>query len=208
MTESELKKLERATFRAVADSGLWDLLLACAVAMLAIAPLLSPHLGDFWASAVFVPFWVGVWLVIRAVHARVVQPRVGRVEFSSWRKRRLGSLAIVMLVANLLALAGGVFAATRPTVGQTHIVPLTAALVLLIGFSTASFLLEIPRVFGYGLLMAAAFPLGEALFQRGYVSHHGFPAVFGTCAVAIFVSGIVRFVRFLPEPHPHPGGDP
>lgn len=208
MTENELKKLERATFRAVADSGLWDLLLACVVAMLAIAPLLSPRLGDFWASAVFVPFWVGVWLVVRAVHARVVQPRVGRVEFSSRRMRRLGSLAIVMLAANLLALAGGIFAATRPMVEQTHLVPLSAALVLLIGFSTAAFLLEIPRVFGYGLLIAGAFPLGEALFQAGYVSHHGFPAVFGACAVAIFVSGIVRFVRFLPEPHPHPGGDP
>ena len=71
---------------------------------------------------------------------------------------------------------------------------------ILVGFSLASFLLEIPRVFFYGLLLAVAPIVGEALFVRGYASHHGFPIVFGVSSCVILVSGIVRFVRFLPPP--------
>ena len=72
--------------------------------------------------------------------------------------------------------------------------------------ATVAFFLEIPRVFAYGILLAASPLVGEALFLRGYASHHGFPVVFGVSAVAILVSGIVRFVRFLPPPQRGMGG--
>jgi len=212
MTENELKRLERSTYRAAADSGLWDMILACVVAMLAVGPLLSTRLGDFWTSALFVPFWAGALVAVRIVQARVVTPRLGVVDFSSRRKRRLASLGVVMLVVNLVALALGIVAAARAPSGQTQMVPLFLSLIFLVGLSTAAFFLEIPRVFAYGILLATAPPVGEALFQRGYASHHGSPVVFGVCAVAILLSGIVRFVRFLPPPRrqtdPNAGGGP
>lgn len=200
MTEGDLKRLERATFRAAADSGLWDMFLAAVISMLAIAPLLSSRLGDFWSSAVFLPFYAVALLAIRTVQARIVRPRVGVVELAPSRKRRLGYLATIMLVVNVLALGLGIVAAIRGPTGQTDLVPLTLSLTLLLGFSTAAFFLEIPRVFAYGVLLAAAPPLGEALFQRGLASHHGFPVVFGVSAVVILGSGIIRFLRFLPRP--------
>ena len=51
-----LKEAERKAFRTKYDDGLWDILLGCFFSMFAIAPFLSASLGDFWSSAVFVPF--------------------------------------------------------------------------------------------------------------------------------------------------------
>ena len=207
MTDADLQRIERSTFRSVADSGLWDIVLASLVAMFAIAPLLSGRLGDFWSAAVFLPFFAILLLGIRVVQARVIQPRIGIVEFSRQRLRRLTVLSVVMLVVNIVFFAVGIVAVARAPSLQGPIVPLTMSLMVLVGFSLAAFFLEIPRVFGYGLLLSLAPPIGEILFRRGYASHHGFPIVFGVCATVILVSGVVRFVRFLPPPL-HVNGQP
>jgi hypothetical protein len=198
MNDSDLERMERSTYRAAADSGLWDLFLASIVAMFALAPLLSVPLGDFWASAVFLPVFAVILLAIRIVNVRVIAPRVGVVEFARPRRQRLMLLATVMLVVNVAALIAGIVVAVREPVMQGPIVPLMLSLIVLFGFSVAAFVLQIPRVFLYGLLLAVAPMVGEALFLRGYASHHGFPVVFGVSAVVIAVGGLLRFVRFLP----------
>jgi hypothetical protein len=194
MNDTDLKRIERATFRSVADSGLWDIFLASIVAMLAIAPLLSVHLGDFWSSAVFLPVYAAVILMIRVVQVRVIRPRIGVVEFARPRRQRL------VLLSDVVALIGGFVAFTRGPTVNGHVVSLGLSMVILVGFSAVAFFLEIPRVFFYGLLLAAAPPIGEALFVRGYASHHGFPVVFGVGATVILLCGIVRFIQFLPRP--------
>lgn len=52
-----LKEAERKAFRSKYNDGLWDILLGCFFLMFAVAPYLSPTLGDFWSSVAFVPFW-------------------------------------------------------------------------------------------------------------------------------------------------------
>ena len=200
MLEADLKRIERSTYRSAVDSGLWDLFLASVVAMFAIAPLLSAHLGDFWSAAVFLPVFAAILVMIRVVQDRVIRPRMGTVEFARPRRQRLVTLSVIMLVVNVIALVLGLVVATRAPVVGGDIVPLGMSLALLMGFSVAALLLEIPRVFLYGLLLAIAPPVGEALFRRGAASHHGFPVVFGVCATVILICGIVRFVRFLPPP--------
>jgi predicted small integral membrane protein len=200
MNDVDLRQIERSTYRATMDSGLWDFFLGSIVAMFSIAPLLSVHLGDFWSSAVFFPVFVAELIAIRVVEKRVVEPRVGFVEFARPRRQRMLVFGVMMLVVNVVALVAGVVAATRLPVMNGPIVSFTLSMVILVGFTLASFFLEIPRVFFYGLLLAAAPLVGEALFIRGYASHHGFPIVFGVCTVVILVSGIVRFMRFLPRP--------
>jgi hypothetical protein len=203
VTDDDLKRVERSTFRAAADTGLWDTLLASVFAFLAIGPLLSGRLGDFWSSAVFVPVWAGVYLIIRIVHTRVVVPRVGIIEVGPRRRARLHRFVWIMVAVNVVAFALGIFAATRSTLGQDSetqfVYPLALALTLLSGFSLAAYFLEIPRLFFYGVLVAGAPLVGEGLFQRGYASHHGFPVAFGAAAAIIFVSGLVRFWRVLPR---------
>lgn len=205
--EHDLSLVERATFRATADSGLWDIFLASFFAMFAIAPLLSGRLGDFWSSAVFLPVWAAVYAVIRIVQARVVRPRIGSVRFAAPRRKRLATLAGVMLVLNCVALAAGIVAAGRAPTGGQWVFPIAFSLMLLVGFTLAGWLLQIPRLFLYGLTLAAAPAVGEVLWRRGLASHHGFPLVFGVCAAVILAIGIVRFIRFLP-PRPDTEGNP
>jgi len=205
MTDEDLKEMERSTFRAAADSGLWDILLASVVAMFACAPLLSGQLGDFWSSAVFLPVWAAAYALIRVIQARVVRPRVGSVRFGPARRKRLAWLTAIMLVVNLVALVVGIVAAVRAPAGQLWLFPLAFSGVVLVGFTVAAVVLQIPRLFLYGLLLAAAPVAGEALWQRGLATHHGFPVVFGLCAAVILVCGIARFIRFLP-PRPDTAG--
>ena len=200
MFGTDLKKIERATFRASMDSGLWDILLASVISMLAIAPLLSVHIGDYWSSAVFIPVYAVILVMIRFLTVRVIRPRIGVVELARPRRQRLQTLAVIMLVVNVVALIAGFVAATRAPVVGGPVVSFAMSMVILVGFSLASFMLEIPRFFFYGLMLAVAPLIGEALFIRGYASHHGFPIVFGVSSVVILISGIVRFMHFLPKP--------
>ena len=207
MTENELNRLERATYLATADTGLWDMFLASVVSMLAFAPYLSAPLGDFGASAVFLPVYALLLWGIHLVKVRVIQPRIGIVEYGKPRQKRLKSLGVVMLIVNLVALVLGIVAAYSFPTEQGDIVPLFLSLTLLFGFSTAAFFLGVPRVFFYGLLLAVAPIVGEFLFQRGLATHHGFPIGFGVSALVILVAGIVRFVHFLPPATPGGGGE-
>jgi hypothetical protein len=209
VNNDDLKRVERSTFRAAADTGLWDTFLASFFALFAIAPLLSSRLGDFWSSAIFLPVWAAVYVLIRFVHARVIVPRVGIIEVGSRRRARLRKFVWIMFAVNVVAFAVGIFAATRSTVVQgsvTQIVyPLALAMTLLIGLSLAAYFLEIPRLFFYGVLAAVAPLVGEELFRRGYASDHGYPVAFGSLAAIIFVSGLVRFWRVLPPKVAAPG---
>ena len=65
--EVDLKEAERKVFRSTFQDGLVEIMLGCIVLMFAIGPFLSPYLGDFWSSAVFLPFWAGVFCLLWAV---------------------------------------------------------------------------------------------------------------------------------------------
>ena len=210
MTREDLGKIERSAYRTAMDTGLWDIFLASVFAVFAVAPFLSTRLGDFWSTAVFLPVWLLVYLGIRSVHARVILPRVGTIEVGRKRRARLRGFTWTMLALNVAALAIGAHAAVATSAGSGAMVHLRFSLVLLVGFSVAAYFLEIPRLFFYGVLLAAAPFVGEELFRRGHASHHGFPITFGAASVVIFVSGLVRLHRLLARAATHteaaPGG--
>lgn len=195
MNDLDLVEVERQSFRAGVDTGLWDVMIAAMVSMFSIAPLLSSRLGDFWSSAVFLPVFALVFLLIRFLQARVVAPRLGTARFGQYRQRRLRRFAGVMVVVNVVALAVGVLAAVGVGSAVPWIYPVVPGLVLLLGFSLAAQVLGIPRYFFYGILLIVAPVVGEALWRQGYVSHHGYPLMFGIAAVVIAVTGLVRFQR-------------
>ncbi|MCJ7735369.1 MAG: hypothetical protein MUP11_12585, partial [Anaerolineales bacterium] len=72
--------------------------------MFAIAPLLSKTLGDFWSSAVFLPFWAVVLLGLKEIQKKITRPRIGTVKFGAYRKNRLQKLNWIILGFNLIAL--------------------------------------------------------------------------------------------------------
>jgi len=210
MTDRDLKALEQRTFRTATDDGLWDVLIACVFANLAIAPLLSEDLGDFWSSALLAPIWLAAYLVIWVVRHHIVAPRVGTVRFGSERQQRLRRLGIVLLVVNVIAAGFGVVAFVGVQLNWLDLgdgsiaYPLGLAIVVLIGFSGVAAVTGIHRYYLYGLMLAIAPLVGEWLWREGLVTHHGYPIVFGAAAMIIFLTGVVRFtgiVRSHPLPH-------
>ncbi len=196
MDGTDLKAVERSAFKAAIDTGLWDVFIAAFPAMFAIAPLLSGTLGDFWSSAVFIPFFAGLYLALRIVQERVVVPRVGQVRWGSHRKARLKRFTVAMLAVNVFALVlGGVaFIAMGRGAGSLWMFPVMLGLTVLLGFSFAAYTLGLPRLFLYGLMLAGGPLIGEWLWRQGFASHHGFPVVFGTAAAVIAAVGVIKFV--------------
>ena len=196
-----LKDLEKNVFQKSFQDGLIDIQIGCVLLMFAIAPLLSPYLGDFWSSMIFLPFWGVIYLGVREIRKKIVQPRVGVVEYGTYRKTRQKKLNLVILVFNLLVLALGVasFFNFADLPGWVH--PIRFSAVILVGFSLAGYMLEFPHLYLYGILIALAPLFGEFLYVTYLVPHHGFPITFGFTSLFIILYGLGTFLRLLKE-HP------
>ena len=174
-----LKNAERKVFQATFGDGLWDILIAGFALIFAVAPLISPFLGDFWSSAVFVPFWGMLFLVIWLTRKYVVKPRIGVVKLGKQRIARLKKFGLVMLIVNVMAFVLGLVGVFYFHALSGQIIALIIGLILLTGFSLAAYSLDYPRLYVYGLLFAIAPHVGEWLYSNHGVSHHGFPITFG-----------------------------
>lgn len=212
MDGSDLRDLEQNTFRTVADDGLWDVLVAMIFAMLAVAPLLSEQLGDFWSSAVFLPIWAGVFVGIRMIRRHVVEPRVGTVRFGAQRLRKLRRLSVVLLLVNIASAIAGMAAFFGVQAGWISLgddslaYPLVLFVTCLVGFSAAALITGITRYYAYGLMAAAAPIVGEWLWRNDLATHHGFPIVFGATAVIILGVGIARLLAVVRQHQRRPHG--
>ena len=195
-SQISLKDAERKTFTSAFEDGLWDILIACVLLMLAIGPCLP--WGDFWSSAVFLPFYALVYVGIRLLRKYVVLPRVGLVRFGPAGKSRLRRFNFIVLAINVVALTLGLIAVFHPAaLGWGP--PIGLSLIMLVGFSVAGYSLGFARLYLYGALGALSPIIGEVLYRRLGASHHGFPITFGTMAGIMIVIGLVKFVRLVRE---------
>jgi hypothetical protein len=209
--EISLKEAERKVFTSTFQHGLWDIFIGCFLLQLVIGPFLSRSLGDFWSSAVFLPFWALAFAALWLVKRHVVAPRVGAVRFGAWRKARLRKFNIVSLVVCLVAFALGVLSAVDFAVVPGWMIAARFGLVFLLLFSLAAYFLDFTRLYAYGLLTAASPLVGEWLWVHMGVPHHGYPVVFGISAATALCVGVVKFVRLLhdyPIPTESPSGAP
>ncbi len=199
-----LKDLEKSVFKQSIQDGIIDIQIGAFTLIFAIAPLLSSSLGDFWSSMIFLPFWGLLFLGLRIVRNKMIQPRISKIEFGSYRKKRLSRLNLGILAFNLLALILGVlsFYQVSDLPGWIHTARLS--IVLLVGFSLAGYLLEFTRLFIYGFLAAAAPMIGEYLYQNFSFSHHGFPVTFGVLSSIFIITGIIILIQIF-QKYPLPG---
>ena len=192
-----LKNAERKVFRAAFDDGLWDIIIAGFALQFSVAPLLSHALGDFWSSAIFVPFLGLLFLAIWLIRKYVVKPRTGVVKFGKQRIKRLKKFTLVMVVINVLALILGIIVAFYFHALSGQMIAIIFGLILLTGFSLAAYFLDYPRLYVYGFLLGIAPYIGEWLYSNHGASHHGFPITFGSISGVIFLTGLITFMRFL-----------
>jgi hypothetical protein len=195
--ELNVKEAERKVFRSTFQDGLLEIMLGCVVLMFAIAPFLSPHLGDFWSSAVFVPFWAAVYCLLWVVRRQVVRPRVGVVAFGAWRRTRMLRFNLVMLVAGIAAFVLAILSALSFGDAPGWMYTARFGLIVLIGFSVAAYFLEFAALYLYGALIALALPVGELLWVHLGVPHHGYPISFGLTAAFLILVGLVKLTRLL-----------
>ena len=196
-----LKEMERRAFRSAFQDGLVDIFIGCFISMFAIAPFLSTKLGDFWSSMVFLPIWAIVYLFLWLIRKHVVNPRVGTVNYGSWRKSRIIKFNIIIrsiLVVSLL-LGALSFVQFDSIPGWIHTARFS--LIILIAFSVAAYFLDFTRLYLYGILSAFAPLIGEVLYVYLKAPHHGFPITFGFVSCLIMITGMVLFVRLLRD-HP------
>lgn len=192
-----LKEAERKAFKTKIDDGLWDILLGSYFLMFVAALYLSPSLGDFWSSALLVPGVGLVFLVIWLVRKYIITPRMGMVKFGTARKAKLWRFTIVMLVINSIAFILGI--AAWLTFGQVPGMMISAVfgLTLLVSFSIGAYFLDIARLYVYGLVSGFAPIVGEYLWKQGFVTHHGFPVIFGGGGSIMIIVGLYIFIRLL-----------
>lgn len=192
----DLKQLERKVWTSFYEDGLGDIFLGCIVLMFALAPFLSRRLGDFWSSAVFIPFWAIVYLLLVLLRKYVVIPRIGVVRFGRARKKRLIKFNIVMLVVLSIGLTLGIVS-FRGSTTQAWVHNLRFIAIVLICFGFAAYYLGFVRLYIYGILVALCIPIGEWLYSHAGIPHHGFPVTFGITAGIIIITGFILFLRFL-----------
>ena len=202
-----LKEAERKAFRFTFQDGLWDIFISFFPLQFAIGPLLSPIMGDFWSSAIFLPVWGLAYLAIWLVRKYVVKPRIGMVKYGSARRLRLARFTLIMLLGNLAIFALGIVVYVNFATLSGVLIAVILGLFWLIGFSMAAYFLDYPRLYFYGLLLSVSPLVGEWLYSTYGVAHHGFPVTFGFSAGVMILSGLVTFVRFLRD-NPLPDTEP
>jgi hypothetical protein len=192
-----LKEAELKAFRISFEDGMLDVFLGSVVMMFAVAPLLGKSLGDFWASAVFLPFYGVVYLAILLIRKFVVTPRRGQVKPGPVRRKRLFKFTIIMLIINSVSLILGLIAALTFNKSSGAIMTGIFGLMVLMAFSAAAYFLDYPRLYVYGLICFIAPIVGQYLYENYGASHHGYPITYGITSGLMVIVGLITFIRFL-----------
>lgn len=195
MTERiNLKELERKAYLSYHQDGLLDLFLGTALLSMSLFMLLAPLLGEEY---IFLPVSSGMfvaWIVSYAGVKRVVTvPRIGYVEFSTRRQRKLTAIYFCFATSGLVL--GLVLALDMPLALVVMPILVSNGL-LLIGlgvggiFAVLGLASGIRRSYGYGGLALVAFALSH-FFAVAVV----WPTV--ALGVATTVNGAILLVRFV-----------
>jgi len=202
MTEKmSLKELERNMYRNSIQDGILDIQIGCMLLMFVLPLYLNDSLGDFWSSMVFLPLWFLVLFGLRVYRKKIIQPRIGNIQYGAFRKKRLKRMNIIILVINAIALILGILSFLQFKNVSGWVISARFSIILLIGFSLAGYMLDFPRLYLYGILISAAPITGEYLYQNFGFSHHGFPATFGFLSGVLIITGLIILVRLL-QKHP------
>jgi hypothetical protein len=191
-----LKKIEIEVFTSSYEDGLMDILIGIVFSQFAIAPLLTDiGFSDLMASAIFVPLYILILIIFILLKKYITNPRMGTFKPNPKRKFKLIKLNLVLFILLLIGFLAGLIYNTSSAVVNSFY-PLTfSSLVLIISF-VAGYYLNINRLFYYGILVALSPLIGELLWSKGLVSHHGFPLTFGISSAILIIFGITKFIRF------------
>lgn len=196
-----ITKLEKKTFKFVHEDGLWDIMIGLTLIIFMVIPLYLSETGlsDFWSSFIMLIPYALIFLTIKTIRTRIVGPRIGFFKIGQSRRKKIRVLHLLLAILLVLGVIFSLLAFDLfiPMEGNAWFFPLFMSSLFLFMFAAAAFLLSGPRFFAYGVVIAFFVPAGEILFRKGTLMHHGFPAAFGTAALIIILTGIVKLVLFI-----------
>jgi hypothetical protein len=202
-----LKELEKKAFRSTFQDGIWDIFLGVLLFNLGFGP------GGL-KLGLSIPVTAGIGICVAALAMTgfilakkyITTPRLGQVNFSPARKRRVGKVTILLVLSvvagALLFVFGGIIKILPGTLGAVPFPAVAFGVNCLVLFSLASFFLNINRFYAYGILYAFSLPAGFVLEKNAAFAGALFlPFVLSAAIMAGW--GIILFVRFLKN-HPLP----
>ncbi len=199
-----LKKLERRAFRTNYQDGLQDIMIGLIFLVMSSVPWME-EIGVqrpyyyLIAFALLLP--VGIGIPLFKTHYTI--PRIGMVSFSPQRKTRTFYARIALIVMFIVTVILVVLTARRSFDGSplaripNIFMPWAIYVVIL---SLLAFILDYPRLYAYGWLLALEYPLGNYIeAQTGLIFPNGNTIV----GLVILLIGLIIFSRFLRR-YPHP----
>ncbi len=199
---TDLKALEKQAFSRFYEDGLFDLLLGLMMVALSfgvvIADWLDSELASLLAMLAVAVVLAGAFMFMRA---RVVRPRLGDFTPRAERRRRITATRLVLLGSFVLGMAlfgivgvAGVMG-TPPTEVEV-LLPVIWFVNATVVLGLMAYLLDVPRMFLYGVLFGLAGPLliwPDVLWNVRVPP----PMIFTVLAVPIVAIGAWKLVRFL-----------
>lgn len=187
--DDHIVDLERRTFQLFSTDGSVDLVLGLGLIALGV----SWHVDGVAEPVIVFLSWLFLLTLWRSLRRRMVEPRIGHVRLHPSRMKRLrrGKVALCgMFVASMLVLL--TVKLVVPDWGRSIS---SFAYVFWCGIVTAGgHVLEFPRLYAYGGLMATSFVVSRFV---------GLPHEYGTIATGIIVTltSMVIVARFI-QRHP------
>lgn len=203
-----LKQIERKAFRLNMADGLLDIQVGLVMLILGAAALLGEAGVGSWIMLIAIVVAVAVQGLLQVVRRNVSQPRAGRIKFGPARKRRIRTLAGIILAAVLISflVVGGLHFAARNNdalsgsrVAVWSAVMFFAVLVLVI-FAGMTYYLDEPRLMVHGLLIFAAVPAYFALQEYTDITAALPYMIVGSIATGMGIVLLVRFLKKYPKP--------
>jgi hypothetical protein len=191
-----LQDVEANVFRSTFQDGLMEIYLGVMLLSFASGPVLDAlNLSENVALLVGVVGMMALVMGWIALRETVILPRRGRVRFSAQRRQRQQRVAWAIMIS-LYAAFGILFAAgtAHLPLGRWGVLAIFGCIIVL-PFWLPAYFLQIPHLYGYGVLIVVAVVIGHAL-------RSGMAALI-VSGVVMTVIGIVRLVRFV-RGHPLP----
>ncbi len=194
-----LKEIEKKAYRSTYDDGLYDIGLGLLLLGFGMIPLLKNIGFPEPLDLLLIPLAALLFVFLGKKHITV--PRLGFVKFGNKRKaqkkniRKLASIIIPIQIVLIILVRIRAF----PKILNTElnlIVPIIISMFLIIIFFVIAHIIDFPRFFIFGLLMAISYPTAEILYLYIGTPLDGL-IPFGISGIILLSVGLTHLIRFL-----------
>lgn len=183
-----LKQIERKAWVSHFEDGLWDI----ALAMFMLTPAIRTFTDNVWFTLLFAV----APLVLIGGKRFITTPRIGRVKFGRERKDRQRRILIAFGLTILITHAALVIVLGVLNPSETWMRVVTIGLCLGAILGLVAYLLDIPRLYGYFLLLLTGWVLWEAF---GDPTGPIWLALSGGVVLTIGIALLLRFLHKYPK---------